>query len=198
MGLEANCELHVNGQVFQVKALLESRELILRGPLKKTMPIHEISDPRVINDQLLFEHAGEPYVLALPAGQASKWLKKLTTPPPSLAAKLGIDAAHRAYVVGTTTDTAVAEAFSGAVTEYPHQAAVAIAIATQPDDLSDALAHLLGVLPAAPIWIIFPKGAKSTLPESAVRSHMHALGLVDTKSCAVSDVLTATRFHRRK
>ena len=198
MGLEANCDLHVGGQVAHVKALLESRELILRGAVKKTLPIPELTDPHVVNGRLLFGHAGSSYGLDLPAGQAEKWLKKLTTEPPSLASKLGVDATHKAYVRGTTTDGPLNQALTGATTTNPHEAALGIAIVTQPDELSDALADLLDVLPATPIWIIFPKGAKSTLPESAVRSHMHALGLVDTKSCAVSDVLTAARFNRRK
>lgn len=198
MGLEANSELHLNGQTVQVKALLESHDLILRGPVKKTLALRELSDPRVVGDQLLFEHAGEPYALTLPAGQAATWLKKMTSEPPTLASKLGVDGAHKAYVRGETTDVALSDALSGATTKAPHEAALGIAIVASPEDLSGALVDLLDVLPATPIWIIFPKGAKSPLPESAVRSHMHALGLVDTKSCAVSDVLTAARFNRRK
>ncbi len=198
MGLETTSELHLNGQTVQVKALLESHELILRGPVKKTLPIRELSDPRVVNDQLLFEYAGEAYALVLPAGQAAKWLTKMTTEPPTLASKLGVDGAHKAYLHGAVTDAALTEALTGATTKAPHEAALGIAIVASPDELSGALADLLDVLPATPIWVIFPKGAKSPLPESAVRSHMHALGLVDTKSCAVSDRLTATRFNRRK
>ena len=79
MGLEAESEVRVGHESHHAHALLESRELILRGPLKKTLPIAELKDPRVVNHELLFEHNGLPYVLALPEGQAAKWLKKLTT-----------------------------------------------------------------------------------------------------------------------
>ncbi len=94
MGLESESELITAGQTVHVKALLESQALILRGAVKQTLPIDEIGDPRAVGGQLLFEHKGTPYALALPDGQAAKWLKKLTTEPPSLAAKLGIDATH--------------------------------------------------------------------------------------------------------
>ena len=198
MGLEAESELTTAGQTVHVKALLESHDLILRGAVKKTLPVRELSDPRSLNDQLVFEHGGQSYALGLPPGQADKWLKKLTTEPPSLAAKLGIDAAHKAFVKGSLDDVALQSALTGATTDDPHAAALGIAVVYQPDDLSNALAELMQTLSATPIWIVFPKGVRSSLPESAVRTHMHALGFVDTKSCAVSDVLTAIRFNKRK
>ncbi len=198
MGLEAESELTLDGQSVHIKALLEAQALIFRGAVKKTLPVRELTDPRAVNDQLLFEHHGNAYALTLPTGQADKWLKKLTTEPPSLAAKLGIDASHKAYVKGPVRDPELSQALNGATTDDPHAAAVGIAVVTLPDELSDALADLMDTLAGAPIWIIYPKGAKSSLPESAVRSHMHALGFVDTKTCAVSTTLTAARFNRRK
>ncbi len=198
MGLEAESELTTAGHTVHVKALLESHDLILRGAVKKTLPVREISDPRSLNDQLVFEHDGQSYALGLPPGQADKWLKKLTTQPPSLAAKLGVDAAHKAFVKGPLDDVALGAALAGATTNDPHAAALGIAVVSQPDELSTALAELMQTLPTTPAWIIFPKGARSPLPESAVRTHMHALGFVDTKSCAVSDILTAIRFNKRK
>ncbi len=198
MGLEAESELTSAGETVHVKALLESHALILRGAIRKTLPIGEITDPRAVDGQLLFEYHGTPYALRLPDGQADKWLKKLTTQPPSLAAKLGIDAAHKARVRGHTDDAALAAALAGATTEIAAEAALSVVIAATPDDLSAALAALTQDAPQAPVWVIYPKGARSTLPEAAVRNHMHALGFVDTKACAVSDTLTATRFNRRK
>jgi hypothetical protein len=196
MGLEAESQLTTNGQTVHVKALLESHELILRGAVKKALAIRDLKDPRTANDQLLFEHGGQAYALTLPAGQAANWLKKLTTEPPSLARKLGVDGAHKAFVRGPTDDTALAEALIGATTNDPHEAALAIAVAASPDGLSATLAEVIHALPAVPVWIIYPKGAKSPLPESAVRAHLRALGFADTKACAVSETLTATRFHR--
>jgi hypothetical protein len=198
MGLEAESEVRIGNESHHAHALLESRELILRGPLKKTLPIAELKDLRVVNHELLFEHSGLPYALALPDGQAAKWLAKLTTAPPTLAQKLGVDAGHKALVWGFVGETALNEALFNAVTTDPTQAALSIAVTRMPPELNAALAELTQRLPHAPIWIVYPKGAKSSLPESAVRSHMRALNFIDSKSCAVSDTLTATRFSLRK
>lgn len=198
MGLEAESELVSAGETIHVKAVLESHALILRGAVKKTLPIGEISDPRAVGDQLLFEHHGTPYALNLPGGQADKWLKKLTTEPPSLAAKLGIDAGHKALVWGHGDDDALTGALSGATTDQPADAFVSIAVVADPDALAEALDTLLQSAPHTPVWIVYPKGAKSPLPESSVRNHLRSLGLVDTKACAVSDKWTATRYNRPK
>ncbi len=198
MGLEAESEVRVGRESHHAHALLESRELILRGGFRKTLLIAELKDLRVVNHELLFEHSGLPYVLALPDGQAVKWLERLTTAPPSLAQKLGVDAGHKALVWGHVEDAVLNEALFNAVTTDPTQAALSIAVTRTPPELNAALAEVTQRLPHAPIWIIYPKGAKSSLPESAVRTHMRALNFVDSKSCAVSDSLTATRFSLRK
>ena len=198
MGLQAESELVNAGDRVHVKALLENHALILRGAVQKTLPVHEITDPRAVGDQLLFEHLGTSYALSLPAGQATRWLKKLTDAPPSLAAKLGIDAAHKALVWGHAEDAALTGALTGATAETAAEAAMSLAIVADPDSLAQALNTLLHALPQAPVWIVYPKGAKSTLPESAVRNHLHSLGLVDTKVCAVSERLTAARYNRAK
>ncbi len=198
MGLEAESELVHGGQSVHVKALLESHELILRGTVKKTLKFPDIANPHAVGDQLLFESGGEPYALTLPAGQADKWLKKLTSEPPSLAKKLGIDATHLALVEGKADDPAVAEALKGSTTTDRATASLGIAIATTPPELAAASDALIHALPHAHLWVIFPKGSASPLPESAVRSHMKALGYVDTKASAVSETLTASRFSPRK
>jgi len=198
MGLEAESELTTGGDTVHVKALLESHALILRGAVRKTLPIGEIESPRAVDGRLLFEHKGAPYALALPDGQAAKWLKKLTTEPPSLAAKLGIDAAHKALVWGAADDAALNMALAGATTADPAEAVVMLAIATGPDALAESLNDLWRAAPDLPVWIVHPKGAKTTLPESAVRNHLRSLGMIDTKTCAVSDWLTATRYNRAK
>ena len=198
MGLEAESEVRVGHESHHAHVLLESRELILRGAFRKTLPTAELKDLRVVNHELLFEHSGLPYALALPEGQAVKWLEKLTTTPPSLAQKLGVDSGHKALVWGHIDDVSLNEALLNAVTTDPMQAVLSIAVARKPTELNAALAEILQRLPHAPIWIVYPKGAQSTLPESAVRSHMRALNWIDSKTCAVSDTLTATRFSLRK
>lgn len=197
MGMEAESELRVGHEHHHVHAVLESRELTFRGPFKKTLPIAELKDPRVVDHELLFEHGGQPYALALPEGQAAKWLGKLTSEPPSLAQKLGLDAGHKALVWGHINGP-LNDALINAVTTDPAHAVLSITVALTPAELNAGLAEVIQRLPHAPVWIVYPKGATSNLPESAVRTHMRALNYVDSKSCAVSDTLTATRFSLRK
>ena len=197
MGLEAESELVHGGQRVHVKALLETHELILRGAVKKTFKFADIINPQAIGDQLLFENGGETFALTLPAGQAAKWLKKLTSEPPSLAQKLGLDASHKAMVYGQSDDPALKEALQNFTADRA-EASLAIAIAHNPPELAAATDALIHALPHAHLWIIYPKGAKSPLPESEVRSHLLALGYVDTKVSAVSETMTAARFSPRK
>ena len=198
MGLEAMSQFVHQGRSTPVKALLESRELILRGAVRKTFRIADIVNPHAVDGQLLFESGGEAYSLALPEGEAGKWLKKLTARPPSLAEKLGLDAMHKAMVRGAADDAEVGTALHGATTDDRALAAIGVAIALTPPELAAATDDLIHALPHAALWVIYPKGGASALPEAEVRNHMRSLGYIDTKSCAVSDTLTATRFNPRK
>ena len=57
---------------------------------------------------------------------------------------------------------------------------------------------VLDANPNLPIWMIYPKGKAAQPSDAEIRSHLRGMGLIDTKSCAVSAQLTATRYIRRK
>lgn len=192
MGLEADSEIETEGTLYRVKALLESRELILRGDFRRTFKLSDISGVARRDDALHFTHTGTAYVLRLPPGRAETWAKKISAPPPSLAAKLGISPDRPAFVTGTIADDTLADALAGNTTAEPANANQIVIVAETSEDLPDPAG-----LPPLPVWIIYPKGAKSSLPESAVRTHMRTAGWADTKTSAVSERLTALRFHRR-
>lgn len=189
MGLEAEIALETNGQTHRVKALLESHDLILRGAFKRTFRICDIANVAVHDGALHFVHDGTGYILHLP--RAETWAKKLTAPPPSLASKLGISPDKPAFVIGTVDDEALATALDGNTTATVTKAAQFIVIAETPEALPK-VPHL----PALPVWIVYPKGARSAVPESVVRGHMRNAGWSDTKTSAVSARLTALRFHK--
>jgi hypothetical protein len=187
MGLEAESMLETEGRTHRVKALLESHELILRGDFKRTFKISDLTAVAASEGVLRFVHDGTDYTLHLLRPET--WAKKLTTPPPSLASKLGISPDKPAFVIGAVDDEALQAALDGNVVGDQGRAAQIIVVAERPDDLP-AAADL-------PVWVIYPKGAKSPLPESDVRSLMRAAGWADTKTCSVSARLTALRFNRR-
>lgn len=76
MGIEANCLCHYEHLAFEVKAILESQELILRASLKLRAPIFELSEIHEKGGYLGFKFKGENYRLELGAN-AKKWEEML-------------------------------------------------------------------------------------------------------------------------
>lgn len=194
MGREASVQAEIGGETGEVRALLESTELILRGAIKRRYPKSELRDVSVEGETLRFTSGGEAIRLHLGARVAASWAKAIATPPPSLGAKLGLDKG-RAFVIGRFNDMALSEALDGATVDDPAEAAMLIAPIDGPDDLAKA-AKLQAAHPHLALWAIYPKGRDVAFGDGAVRTALRAIGLRDTKSCAVSDRLTATRYNR--
>jgi len=77
-------------------------------------------------------------------------------------------------------------------------ATVVVCRADTVSDLAAAIEDRVAVVPAdAAIWIVYPKGRSSSLPENDVRTFMRTRAFVDTKVASVSERLTALRFTRR-
>lgn len=200
MGREVVCEARVRrGTVLEeggVKALLESTEVILRGSLKRRWAVTVLSDLAVLDDTLEFRAADEQVSLLLGPTEASKWLAKLSTPPPSLAHKLGVGPQSLACVLGCVDDAMLAQALAGVATQSPSQAAMLVAVMRDETDLQAAVVAHAG-MPFPVLWAVYPKGRGSSLPDALVRSVLRAAGYVDNKTSAVSERLSATRYLRR-
>jgi hypothetical protein len=192
MGKEAITQAHVGQESGEVKALLESNELILRGTIKRRFPKSAIADVRVTETGLAFSCAGEIVVLALGVPVATAWAKAIAKEPPGLKAKLGLADGATAIVLGSVEDTALVTALEGCRRDSTIGADMIIALITCADDLATAR----GMAAGRPIWAIYPKGGKATFGDAAIRANMRANGFKDTKSCAVSDLLTGTRYNR--
>lgn len=197
MGREAETLCQLDGAPHAVKAVLESAELILRGDsLRRRWPLAALRAVQATGDQLRFQADGETVHLALGAAQAAAWARKILTPPPSLATKLGLRPEAPAWVLGPVDDAALAEALHGAVTEDPAAATLCIAIVCAPDELAAVLArHAPHV--HLPLWLVHLKGRGPHLGDSEIRRTMRAQGYMDNKTSAVSARLTATRYGRR-
>jgi hypothetical protein len=201
MGREATIHARVGEETGEVRALLESRELILRGPIRRRYAKTTIKRVRVDGDALCFVVAGENVRLELGARGAASWAKAIEAAPPSLRAKLGLDQGVQAMLVGTCDDAVLAEALEGVLVTDAARAAMLIARIDGPDDLAAAMAAQASC-PGLPIWAIYPKGKNllkgknGAFGEGAIRTALRAAGFRDTKSCAVSDRLTATRYAR--
>ncbi len=193
LGLEATCTCAVGGETAVTKVLLESRELILRAPLRRAVKIAEIRAVRIAGEVLLIETDEASLSLELGAATAIKWANKILTPAPSLAAKLGVGHASPALVIGEVSDAALAEALDGH-DAGPDAAKLSVAIVASAAELDEALTRHAVLPKGSHIWVIHGKGAKAAFGDNAVRSHMRALGYRDSKISAVSDALSATRY----
>lgn len=196
MGREAACSIRWRGASTEGIALLESTELILRGDIKARIPRGDISEIAVKEGVLTLVVKGE--ALELDLGQAAAaWEKALHKAPPTLAEKLGIGSASRVFVVGTVSDPVLQAAIGPAQTQQLGEAKLLLAEFASDADLAAGLAFALLHKDMA-IWCCYPKGAKALPADGQVRGAFRGAGYMDTKACAVSDRLTATRYSRPK
>jgi hypothetical protein len=199
MGREAICACDWNGMKTEVKALIEPPELILRGGIRRRVPIAAMKQIKADDGRLHFMFNGEAVALDAGSDVAAKWAKALLTPPPSLAKKLGITAESVVRMIGEVDDAVLEKAISEAKEGTTRNGDVILARADTPGELTAALRKSADDLGrGVPIWFIYPKGPGHALNEHIVRSTALATGIVDTKVAAVSSVLTALRFVKRK
>ena len=196
MGREARCPCRWPGGQGEVKALLESEVLVLRGALVRTVKRSEISRARVVGDALRLTLAEGELALSLGAGLAARWLKALETAPPSLGRKLGISGGTRVHLVGPVESPEIQRALTEAVRVPVARAELVLAqVRDEAGTARAADAHARAPEDAA-LWVVHGKGKGAPFGEGAVRAVLRARGLVDTKVASVSGTLTASRYHR--
>ncbi len=198
MGREATCTARVGTETAEVTALLESTAIVLRGDIKRRYEIAALQNLRLAGEELLFEAGDETVALALGAKEGERWLKKLQTPPPTLAAKLGVSADTPALLIGPTVgalDPALAEALAGGITTNVREARMLVAVLSKPSELP-RMAEFHADMICKTVWVVYPKGPDASPSDAEVRTAMRGWGYVDNKTTAVSERLTATRYVR--
>ena len=199
MGREAQCVCVWNGKTYNVKALLETSELIIRGELRKRVPSSTIKDVKVDKDELRFTVEGESVALSLSHAIATKWAETLLKPPPTLAKKLGISPETTVWMIGPLDDAALKVTLAEAKSISHRNGDLIVARVDTPADLNATLMRAGDQLSAGvPIWLIYRKGSGHPLNENLVRSTALAAGIVDTKVAAISTGFSALRFVRRR
>jgi hypothetical protein len=204
MGREATCQCQWGTQSARCKVLLETTELIVRelnrGALRHTVPIASLTKVEVLGDQLKLRAGKDHVVLNLGAELAQSWAQKIVTPPPTLAKKLGLTPSAKILLIGEPESEELQAALAESAAETGEASAKTpeqiVACLHTEAELGRALARITAH-PSSPVWIIYPKGAKSSLPEAAVRNTLRSQGFIDTKVASVSPTLTALRFIRR-
>jgi hypothetical protein len=199
MGREAQCTCIWNGEKSTVKALLEPPELILRGEMRRRIPIAKIKNVKANGNLLLFNFENESIALQLGDWVAAKWAEALVKPPPTLAKKLGITRETTVRMIGPIDDPALEKALTEAKGASERKANLILARVETPADLNAALKKSAEQLNAGvPIWFIYRKGPGHRLNENQVRETALLTGIVDTKIASVSAEFSALRFVKRR
>ena len=202
MGREAKCVCHWADQTGLCTALIEPPELILRGVIRKRVAIALMTGLAVRSEHLSFSIDGDQVSLELGKQVAERWKRALEAPVPTLAAKLGLNPESEVLVIGDVES----EELQGAMdtlgsTDLSSNSfgspSMILLIAQTPAELATGLVRATAFRSHPPIWVVYPKGSKSTLPEEIVRNKLRGLGYMDTKVAAVSPTLTALRFNRQ-
>ena len=192
MGREAEGHAVWHGASGAVRALLESDGIILRGEILAKFPRAGLMHWRVEGEDLCLRSAGEALVLTLGAKEAAAWVKALDKPVPTLAAKLGVSATARAWLIGGPAPEEIAVAVAGCRAEGPGDAALIVAVLTGPGDLEAALAA--GQAQGLRVWCVHGKGKGAAVGDAAVRAAFRAAGWMDIKTSAVSEAFSATLY----
>jgi hypothetical protein len=197
MGREAVCTCDWAGEVTEVKALLESGELILRGGIRRRISFAEVKQVTALDGELRFTVAGQTVQLTLGPSMAEKWAGVITSPPASLSRKLGITGKTAVRVVGDIASEELKAALDEAGRISSANADLIVACVDTPESLTKAMEQTISdVMNGVPIWMVYAKGPGHALNETAIRSLLRASGLMDTKAASVSASLTALRFSR--
>lgn len=199
MGREAACTCVWNGKTSSVKALIEPPELILRGELRRRVPIAKMRSIRAERGHLYFTIGAESVALSLGDTMAAKWADALLKPPPTLAKKLGITSDTTVWMIGPADDDSLTAALAQAKAVSKRTGNLILARVDTAAELHSALMRAESQLSAGtPIWFIYPKGPGHPLNENLLRTTALATGIVDTKVASVSTTLSALRFVKRQ
>jgi len=196
MGRETVAVCHWQGEVGEVKLHLDGQALQLRGAIRADIPRTAIRDAVLSDEGVLVRTDGPDLMIELGAADAQRWQKAVLKKPPTLAEKLGVSAEVPAYVLGVFDDAPLQNALSGAQASAPADAGSLLAVLMDEADLPVASALALAH-PEKHIWMVYRKGKAAVVGDTMVRAHMRDLGFIDSKTSAVSDQLTATRYRLR-
>jgi hypothetical protein len=197
MGREARCAASWGAQSGTVTVHLDAAELTVRGAFRARAALASLRDVHADGETLRFR-AGEDEVALRVGSTAPRWAAAIAKPPPSLAAKLGIGAETRVLTVGAIDDDALARALAAGIASE-RDPDVIVARVDDPGELARAVSDHRALLESrVPLWVVYTKGRRAPLGETAVRAMLREQGLIDLKVASVSATLTALQFARKQ
>ena len=196
MGAEARCKLHVGSQVHEGVALLETDELLFRGPVRVKIPLRSISEVSVSDGRLLVRHANDDTVFELGA-VAPKWAEKIRSPR-SLIDKLDVKPGHRVSVIGVSDESFLRQlgdrAGKVAIGRFATGSDVLFLGAENAKGLDRLPRALEAITPDGAIWVVHRKGKDSAVKDTEIFGAAKRLGLTYTKVARFSETHTAEKL----
>jgi hypothetical protein len=210
MGREAVCHYRWATDSGRCKVLLETSELILRpvgkaGSARGVFPIATLKQVETRENSLHLQWGSEAVELTFEsedgASLALSWARKLLTPPPTLAAKLGIRVGSQLKVIGELECDELRAAVRDAASLESRSPELILAYVNCAADLNYVLDSYIAFSEKPPIWIIYAKGMNKSkaikrIGETEVREMLRRDGFIDTKVASVSATLTGLRFKK--
>lgn len=195
MGAEAKCIVEVRGLTHEGVALLETDELLFRGPVRLKIPLRTIDDVRASDGRLVVRHAGEDAVFVL-GDAAPRWAEKIRSPK-TLVDKLGVKAGQRVSVVGVT-DEAFLQQLAGRTHEvvtgrFAKGSDIVFLCASSVKELDRLRRALESIVADGAIWVVHPKG-KGALKDTEIFDAATKIGLTYTKVVRFSETHTAEKL----
>jgi hypothetical protein len=194
MGREAKCFVRFGSQAGEGKALLETNEVLFRGPFRFSIPLKEITALEVTKRGLEISTKDEVATFELGEAEAAKWFKAIREPK-SVLDKLGVKAGHRVSVLGLE-DAAFLDDLKGRSAEILATGGeldhLFFAVAST-EDLPKLKTLKQQLKPNGALWLLRPKGRKD-LTEVMTMAAGKAAGLVDVKVVGFSEMLSAEKY----
>jgi hypothetical protein len=199
MGLEAKCVVRVDGVPHSGTALLETDELLVRGPARLKIPFASITSLEADDGVLRVTYPGGTADFEL-GDVATKWAEKIRSPR-SLLDKLGAKAGMAVSVIGEFEADFVRD-LTGRVGTVslgrPRKGSdLVFFLADRGPQLARLSALESALAPGGAIWVVHPKG-KRALKDTEIFAAGDVLGLTATKVVRFSATHTGERLVRRK
>jgi hypothetical protein len=195
VGSEVTCKARFGRRKGEGKALLETSELIFRGPFRLKIPFAQMKSVKAVDGELRIEFPKGQAALAL-GPPAEKWAHKILHPKTRME-KLGIKAGAKVSVIGELEDEFEGELARAtkAVTrgKVPADAEWIFLSAESAKELAKTANVAKSLRGAAALWIVYRKGQKD-ITETDVIAAGRKAGLKDVKVVGFSATHTALKF----
>ncbi|MBI2427865.1 MAG: DUF3052 family protein [Ignavibacteriales bacterium] len=196
MGTEVTTKVTIGTERTEAKVLLETNAIIIRGPLKMTIPFSDMKSLASKNGLLSFSVKGKKVAISV-GEKAGKWLEKIKNPK-SVLDKLGVTTDSKVSVINFKDENFLIDIQKKAD-------AVALGKAAKDSDLIfyeansrkevEQLSSLKKYLkPNGGIWVLSLKGKLATIKDIEIMKIGKKCGLVDTKVVGFSETHTALKF----